>query len=65
MTTNWEEEVKQIARYLGCNEGGLWSEISKLLEQKDEEHRVQVTAIISYCKSIMQVKQLEDRINKQ
>jgi hypothetical protein len=28
---DYEKEVRELAEYLGCNEGELWSEMQKLL----------------------------------
>lgn len=38
-TSSWEKKVREIADYLGCNEGELWSEMSKLLSQAVAEER--------------------------
>lgn len=47
---NWEEEVKKIAWYLGCSEKELWSEISKILTKKDQEHKAELERILAMVK---------------
>jgi len=45
-TNNWEEEVKSVARYLGCNELELASEMNQILikelTKKDQEHKAEL-----------------------
>ena len=42
---NWEEEVKSIGEYLGCNKNELWSEINQILTKKDQEHKAELEMI--------------------
>ena len=44
-----EAEVKSIGNYLGCNEDGLWAEISKLISDQVAKARIEeIDAIPSY-----------------
>ena len=38
--TELEKEVREIAEYLGCNDGELWSEMSRLIEQEKTKARI-------------------------
>lgn len=48
-TNNWEEEVKSVPRYLGCNELELASEMNQILikelTKKDQEHKAELEMI--------------------
>lgn len=48
-TNNWEEEVKSVPRYLGCNELELASEMNQILikelTKKDKEHKAELEMI--------------------
>lgn len=37
--SGWEEKVKAIGEYLGCNQGELWSEMQPLLRAVAQEAR--------------------------